>query len=231
MPRGLTSVRRPLCIGAAGASRPLCLSPLGLMSAALGGCGKRGADFANLDITGSRDFDPRFSLADSHGTLRTIADWHGKVVVLLFGYAQCPDVCPTSLAELARAKERLGADGNRLQVVFLTVDPDRDTPAILTEYVRAFDAGFVALRPETDAAVQQLAKQFHIYVAKTPATSAAGASMSQPGAGHYGIAHTAASFVFDPEGRLRLYAKDGEGVDRWVHDARLLLAPERTGAA
>lgn len=209
----------------------------------LGGCGKRGPDFDNLDITGSRDFDPRFSLPDAQGAVRTIADWHGKVVVLLFGYTQCPDVCPTALAELARAKARLGDDGTKLQVVFVSVDPERDTPPILTEYVHAFDPGFIALRPPTDAAVQQLAKQFHVYVEKTPAAAPAsgasatvaaapnGTNATNGDAGAYGIAHTAVSFVFDPQGRLRLYAKDGEGVDRWVHDVRLLLAPDTAAAA
>jgi len=239
---GSNPTRRRTLLGGLGLGLASLGSLLPLVGS-LAGCGKRGPDFDNLDITGSRDFDPLFSLPDAQGAVRTMADWRGKVVVLLFGYTQCPDVCPTSLAELARAKERLGADGERLQVVFVTVDPERDTPAILTEYVHAFDPGFIALRPPTDAAVQQLAKQFHVYVEKTPAsaspaaTSAAVAgSMNKTnptnGAeGAYGIAHTAVSFVFDPQGRLRLYAKDGEGVDRWVHDVRLLLAPDTAAAA
>lgn len=227
--------RRRTLLGGIGAAGLRGLFPLwGALGLALSGCGKHGPDFDSLDITGSNDFDPRFSLPDAGGTLRTIADWHGKVVVLLFGYAQCPDVCPTSLAELARAKTQLGADGDRLQVVFVTVDPVRDTPAILTEYVRAFDPTFIALRPPTDAAVQQLAKQFHVYVEKTPAaaaSTAASAGTSASDSGAYGIAHTAVSFVFDPQGRLRLYAKDGEGVDRWIHDVRLLLAPDTSATA
>ena len=232
------SGHRRALLGGIGAAGMRGLFPLvGLLGAALSGCGKRGPDFDSLDITGSSDFDPRFSLPDAHGTVRTIADWHGKVVVLLFGYAQCPDVCPTSLAELARAKVQLGTDGDRLQVVFVTVDPERDTPAILTEYTQAFDPSFIALRPPTDAAVQQLAKQFHVYVEKTPPANAASTSLvsasataSASNSGAYGIAHTAVSFVFDPRGRLRLYAKDGEGVDRWIHDVRLLLAPEAASA-
>ena len=179
----------------------------------LSACGKAPPSFDNLDISGNSGFEPAFSLPDTNGQTRTIADYKGNVVVLFFGYTQCPDVCPTSLAELAQAKKQLGANGSRLQVVLVSVDPERDTPAILAQYVAAFDPSFVALRPADDAAVARLAKQFHIVVKKTPASAG----------GPYAIEHTAASFVFDPSGKLRLYAHDGQGVDRWLHDVNILL--------
>ncbi|MGI4859698.1 MAG: SCO family protein [Janthinobacterium lividum] len=198
----------------------------------LSACGKKPPSFDNLDISDSGSFDTAFSVPDTHGTARTLADFRGKVVVLFFGYTQCPDVCPTSMAELAEARKQLGSDGQRLQVIFLTVDPVRDTPAILDQYVAAFDPSFIALRPATDADVAVVTKQFHIYAAKSVVPGAganAGASSVGTGAGDagappsYTIDHTAASFVFDPSGKLRLYARDGQGVARWVHDVRILL--------
>jgi len=187
----------------------------------LSACGKSPPSFDNLDISGNSGFEPAFSIADTNGQMRTIADYKGKVVVLFFGYTQCPDVCPTSLAELAQAKKQLGADGAKLQVILVSVDPERDTPAILAQYVAAFDPSFVALRPADDAAVARLAKQFHIVVKKTPATANA----------PYAIEHSAASFVYDPSGRLRLYARDGQGVDRWLHDIKILAnEPNAAGA-
>lgn len=196
-------------------------------SALLAGCGKRPPSFDNLDITDNADFNTAFSLPDTHGRLRTIADEKGKVVVLFFGYTQCPDVCPTSMAELADARKRLGADAQRLQVIFVTVDPQRDTPAVLDQYVAAFDPSFIALRPQNDAAVAAIAKAFHLYVAKVPVAASGAAPGSAAsvaaGAAAYTVDHTAASFVFDPTGKLRLYARDGQGVDRWVHDVKLLL--------
>ena len=209
----LTSVRRrrTVCAGLASGMGVVTLG--GLLSGLLSACGKAPPSFDNLDISGNSGFEPAFSLPDTNGQTRTIADYQGKVVVLFFGYTQCPDVCPTSLAELAQAKKQLGPLGQQLQVVLVSVDPERDTPTILAQYVAAFDPSFVALRPVDDTAVAKLAKQFHIVVKKTPA------SVGSP----YAIEHTAASFVFDPSGKLRLYARDGQGVDRWVHDVKLLL--------
>lgn len=194
--------------------------------ALLGACGKKPPSFDNLDITDSGNFDTHLALPDTHGKTRTLADFRGKVVVLFFGYTQCPDVCPTSLAELAEARKQLGDDGQRLQVLFVSVDPMRDTPAILDQYMAAFDSSFVALRPVDDLAVAAVTRQFHIYAAKSGAPAAGkGASGASDGAAAlaYTVDHTAASFVFDPAGKLRLYARDGQGVARWVHDVRLLL--------
>ena len=191
------------------------LGTLLLAGAVLAGCGKKPPAFDNLDITDNASFDTAFTLPDTQGKPRTLADFKGKVVVLFFGYTQCPDVCPTSMAELAEAKKRLGDDGKRFQVVFVSLDPNRDTPQVLDQYMAAFDPSFVALRPATDADVAAITKRFHIYAAKAQAAN--GASDA------YTVDHTAASFVFDPAGKLRLYARDGQGVDRWVHDVKLLL--------
>ncbi|MGI4855361.1 MAG: SCO family protein [Janthinobacterium lividum] len=191
----------------------------------LSACGKKPPSFDNLDITDSGSFNTAFTLPDTHGNARSLADFRGKVVVLFFGYTQCPDVCPTSLVELAEARKQLGNDGQRLQVVFVSIDPVRDTPAILDQYMAAFDPSFVALRPANDAAVSAITKQFHIYAAKTAAARAGASGGASQGAAQpaYTVDHTAASFVFDPSGKLRLYARDGQGVARWVHDVRLLL--------
>ncbi len=191
--------------------------------ALLSACGKRAPSFDNLDITGSTEFNTAFSIPDTHGHSRSIADEKGKVVVLFFGYTQCPDVCPTSMAELAEAQKRLGADARRVQVIFVTVDPQRDTPVVLDQYVAAFDPSFIAWRPSDDAAVAALAKEFHLYVAKAPSAASASAGASSSTTASYTVDHTAVSFIFDPTGKLRLYARDGQGVDRWVHDIKLLL--------
>jgi protein SCO1/2 len=215
----------------------VCLGVGGIFAIGLGlaGCGKSPPSFENLDISDSGGFNTAFSLPDVDGRRRSLADYKGDVVVLFFGYTQCPDVCPTSLAELAEARKRLGEAGKRLQVVFVSVDPERDTPGVLAQYVAAFDPSFVALRPANDADVQTLAKQFHIYVGKSAAAGASSgaassssvsssSTSSSSGPASYTIDHTAASFVFDPTGKLRLYARDGQGVDRWVHDVTVLLA-------
>jgi protein SCO1 len=170
------------------------------------------ASFKAVDISGV-DYGRTLSLTDQHGQPRSLADFKGKVVVLFFGYTQCPDVCPTTLAELAQVKKALGAEGERVQGVFVTVDPERDTPALLKAYMASFDPGFVALRgsPEQTAAV---AKEFKVLYAKVAGKSA----------GSYTMDHTAASFVFDPSGRLRLYARYGMGAQALGADIKLLLA-------
>jgi len=135
------------------------------------------------------------------------------VTVVFFGFTQCPDVCPTTLVELAQIKKALGADGERLQAVFITVDPERDTPEILKSYMASFDPSFVALRgtPEQTAAT---AKAFKVYYAKSPGKTE----------GSYSMDHTAASFVFDPQGRVRLFARYGQPSDGLMADLKALLA-------
>ena len=196
------------------ASRRLWL--LGAL-ATLAGCDKLGlpkstASFQATDITGA-DFGRSLSLPDLEGRVRTLDDFKGKVTVLFFGYTQCPDVCPTTMAELAEVKKSLGADGDRVQGVFVTVDPERDTPEVLKNYVASFDPAFVALRgtPEQTAAA---AKEFKVFYAKVPGRNG----------GAYTMDHSAASFVFDPAGRVRLYVPYGGDQKKFAADLKQLVA-------
>ncbi|KVM68901.1 MULTISPECIES: SCO family protein [Burkholderia] len=183
-----------------------------LLAGGLAGCDQQPA-FQNLDITGNTQFGKDFSLPDSSGKLRTLADFKGRAVVLFFGYTHCPDVCPTTLAELAQAMQQLGPEAKRVQVLLVTLDPERDTAPLLAQYVAAFDPSFIALRPADDAQLRQVAKDFRIYYAR--------AAGKTPGS--YTMDHTAASYVFDPDGKLRLFVRDGQGPGPWVHDLKLLL--------
>lgn len=180
--------------------------------ALLASCNKA-PEFKNLDITGNTQFGSDFSLPDTSGKTRTLADFKGRAVVLFFGYTHCPDVCPTTLAELSQALQQLGDDGKRVQVLMVTVDPARDTPELLGQYVSAFNASYIGLRPADDAQLVKVAKDFRVYYAKAPGKTP----------GDYTMDHTAASYVFDPQGKLRLFARDGQGVQTWVHDLKLLL--------
>jgi protein SCO1/2 len=170
-------------------------------------------EFKNIDITGSTAFGKDFSLVDPDGKVRTLADFKGKVVVMFFGYTQCPDVCPTTLTEMQQVMTILGPKSDKVQVLFVTVDPQRDTAAILKQYVPAFDPRFLGLRPEDDVALDKVAKDFKIYYKKVPGT----------GPGSYTMDHTAGSYAFDPEGRLRLYIKHAQGPETLAHDLQELL--------
>src|SRR3954452_15492467 len=177
-----------------------------LFATLLSACDKA-PDFKNLDITGNKQFGSDFSLPDTAGKTRTLADFKGKVVVLFFGYTHCPDVCPTTLAELAEAMKQLGNDVQRVQVLFVTVDPERDTPALLSQYVPAFDPSFIGLYGDA-AATARTAKEFKIVYQKQPGKAA----------GTYTMDHSAGSFIFDPQGRLRLYVGYGQGPEVFEHD-------------
>lgn len=167
--------------------------------------------FNNVDISGA-NYAREFALTDHTGARRTLADYRGKVVVVFFGFTQCPDVCPTTLADMAQVKRRLGADGERLQVLFVTVDPERDTPALLAQYVPGFDPGFVGLYGTPDE-IAKTAKEFKVFYQKVPGKTPTS----------YTIDHTAGSYVFDKEGRIRLFLKHGQAVDLIVADLRRLL--------
>ncbi|GAB7534309.1 SCO family protein [Burkholderia sp. 22PA0099] len=184
----------------------------GSAAAGLAGCQPQPA-FQNLDITGNTQFGKDFALPDTAGKMRTLADFKGRAVVLVFGYTHCPDICPTTMADLAQAMQTLGPDARRVQVLLVSVDPERDTAALLAQYVAAFDPSFVALRPADDTQLKQVAKAFRIYYAKSPGKTP----------GSYTMDHTAASYVFDPDGKLRLFVRDGQGAGPWVHDLKLLL--------
>ena len=180
--------------------------------AGLGGCDRASApSFKGIDITGA-DYARDLSLTDPDGERRSLAEFKGRVVVVFFGFTQCPDVCPTTLVELAAVKKQLGADGERVQGLFVTVDPERDTPELLKAYVDNFGAGFIALRgtPEETLAA---AKQFKVFYAKVPGKTESS----------YTIDHTAGSYLFDPQGRVRLFTRHGAGPEALVHDLRLLL--------
>ena len=163
------------------------------------------------DVTGS-SFGHDFSLQDPSGRTRTLADFRGKAVVIFFGYTQCPDVCPATLATLAQAMKDLGADADRVQVLFITVDPDRDTADLLSKYVPSFDPRFLGLRGDADATART-AKEFKVLYQKVPG----------PTPGSYTMDHSAGSYVFDPKGRLRLFVSNAQGADVYAHDLRALL--------
>ena len=177
----------------------------------LAACGPDGPSFKGSDVTGSA-FGKSFALTDHDGTPRTLADYRGKAVVVFFGYVQCPDVCPTTLAALADAMKVLGPDADRVQVLFVTVDPERDTAELLKQYVPAFDPRFVGLRGEP-AATEQVAKDFRVFYQKVP-----GATPET-----YTVDHSAGSFLFDPQGRLRVYEGHGQPPEVFAHDLRQLL--------
>jgi protein SCO1 len=177
----------------------------------LTGCSDPKPQFKSVDVTGA-DFSQNFSLPDQLGKTRTIADFKGKVVVVFFGFAQCPDVCPTTMAELAEVKKMLGKDGDKLQAVFITVDPERDTPEVLKAYMANFDASFLALRgtlQETTATAKHFKTYFKKVEGKTP--------------GSYTMDHSAGSYVFDTQGRVRLYTRYGSGAAALLDDIKLLL--------
>jgi protein SCO1/2 len=195
--------------------RALCLAFLLVIG--LAACGDRlssGAkpSFKNTDVTGL-DYARDFALPDHNGKLRTLADFKGKAVLVFFGYTQCPDVCPTTMAELGRVMKELGADADKLQVLFITVDPERDTPALLAKYVPAFDPRFLGLSGD-QAATEKTAKEFKIFYQKVPGKTP----------GSYTMDHTAGSYVFDPQGRVRLFVRHGQGTAPIVHDLKLLLS-------
>ena len=168
------------------------------------------ASFANTDITGS-DFGRDFSLIDHTGQRRTLADYRGKVVALFFGFAQCPDICPTTLSDLAQVKQQLGADGDKLQVLFVTVDPERDTQEVLAGFVPAFDPSFVALRGSKDE-IEKVTKDFKVFAQKVAGKDG----------GAYTIDHTAATYVFDQEGRIRLFVRHGNATKTLAGDIAIL---------
>ncbi len=169
--------------------------------------------FKNVDITGSKAFGNDFSLVDPDGKVRTLADFKGKVVVMFFGYTQCPDICPTTLTEMQQAMALLGPQADKVQVLFVTVDPQRDTAEILKQYVPAFDSRFMGLRPADEAALEKVTKDFKIYYKRVPGLSP----------GSYTMDHTAGSYAFDPEGHLRLYIKHAQGPETLAQDLKELL--------
>jgi protein SCO1 len=167
--------------------------------------------FKGIDITGA-EYARTLALPDASGKPRTLADFKGKVTVVFFGYTQCPDVCPTTLAEIAEVKKQLGGDGDKVQAVFVSVDPERDTPAVLSAYMANFGRDFVALRGTLEQ-TQAAAKEFKVFFAKSPGKTE----------GNYTMDHTAGSFVFDAHERVRLFVRNGAGAEALAADIKLLL--------
>jgi protein SCO1 len=182
-----------------------------LLAATLSACDKA-PQFNATDVTGA-DYGSLLSLPDANGKTRSIADFPGKVVAVFFGYTQCPDACPTSLALMADVTKKLGEDGKRLQVILVTVDPERDTPQLLGQYVTAFDPGFIALRGSL-AQTKAVAQSFNVFYEKR----------GDIAGGKYTMDHTAGIYLFDPKGRARLFVRYGETPENLLADIKLLLA-------
>jgi protein SCO1/2 len=177
----------------------------------LAACAPDKTAFKSIDLTGA-DYAKDFSLPDQFGKTRSIRDFSGKVVVVFFGFTQCPDVCPTSMVELAGIKKSLGADGDKLQAVFVSVDPERDTPEILKSYMGNFDPTFLALLPSAEQ-LPAVAKDFKMYYKKVDGRTATS----------YSIDHSAGSYIYDTQGRLRLFSRYGSGAEGLTQDIKLLL--------
>ncbi len=191
-------------------SRRSALAAMFAAAAVLAGCQSK-PEFRNTDVTGA-DFASDFQLTGHDGKSYTLADFRGKAVVVFFGYTQCPDVCPTTMSELSEVMKTLGADADRVQVLFVTVDPERDTPELLASYVPAFDSRFLGLYGDVQA-TERTAKTFRVFYQKVPGKTA----------GSYTVDHTAGSYVYDPSGKLRLFIKHGTGPEPIAHDLRALL--------
>lgn len=199
--------RRSLLLSAA---TTLVASPL------LSACDKAGQpgvpklSFNAVDITGA-EYARKLSLKDFDGRQRDLAEFKGKVLFVFFGFTQCPDVCPTTMAELAEVRRRLGADGDRVQGVFISIDPARDTPQVLKAYLQAMDPSFIGLTG-TNEQIEAAAREFKVFYQKVPTSE-----------GNYTMDHTAGAYVFDPEGHVRLFVRYGMGVDKVTADLKQLL--------
>ncbi len=182
----------------------------------LAACFDNKPSFAAIDITGA-DYARDFSLPDHNGQLRNMKDFPGKIVVVFFGFTQCPDVCPTAMVELAEVRKLLGPDGARLQGLFVTVDPQRDTPQVLKAYMANFDPAFLALRPASAEQLAAMARDFKVYYKRVEGRTETSYTMD----------HSAGSYVYDTQGRLRLFTRYGTGAPALAADIRVLLKQAR----
>jgi protein SCO1/2 len=190
----------------------ICRTSIAALAAlALVACDGGEPKFRSTDITGV-DYGKSLTLTDHHGKVRRLEDWRGQAVVVFFGFTHCPDVCPTTLADMAQVMRQLGADAERVQVVFVTVDPERDTQEALAKYVPAFDPRFLGLRGSLEA-TRAVAKEFKVYFEKRPGKTP----------GEYSIDHSAQSYVIDPQGRLRLFVRHERIAEDLAPDLRALL--------
>jgi len=195
------------------AKRRMILALAAAAALGLAACqrGPAKAAFQGVDLTGA-EYAQDLKLPDIDGRERSLGDFKGKVLVIFFGYTQCPDVCPTTMQELAQVKKALGPDGERVQGIFVTVDPERDTPELLRAYLASFDKSFVALRGSPEQ-VKEAAKAFKVFFAKVPGKQE----------GSYTVDHTAASFLFDTAGRVRVFSRYGSGAQALTEDLKILL--------
>jgi len=183
-----------------------------VLAAALAACSPEGPKFRSTDITGA-EWGRELALTAHDGKPRTLADFRGKAVVLFFGFTRCPDICPTTLVDMASVMKALGKDAERVQVLFVTVDPERDTPEVLAKYVPAFDPRFLGLYGDA-AATQRAAKEFKIFYARNPGKTPDSYSMD----------HSAQSYVIDSQGRLRLFVRHERIAQDLAEDLRALLS-------
>jgi protein SCO1/2 len=216
MKRSLRLVGPGLAHGTEGVASPgLCRRHfLGLVPVAvlpLAACDARSPAFRNTDVTGA-DFGKGFELTDHTGKLRRLEDFRGKILMVFFGYTQCPDFCPSTLAEMAEVMSNLGPRASQVQVAFITVDPERDTQELLAEYVPAFHPSFIGLRGDAEATART-AKAFRVVYQKAPGKTP----------GSYTVDHTAGTYVFDRKGRIRLFVRHGAGPEPILADVRRLL--------
>jgi protein SCO1/2 len=186
----------------------ITICSLSLAAALITGCDGR-PRFKSTDITGA-DYGKTLELTDQTGRPRRLEDWRGKVVVLFFGFTHCPDVCPTTLADLSQVMKQLGPDAERVQVLFVTVDPERDTPEVLAKYVGAFDPRFLGLYGDA-AATQRAAREFKVFFEK------------RKSADGYSVDHSGQTYVIDPQGRLRLFVRPERLASDLPDDLRTLL--------
>ncbi|MGQ9723790.1 MAG: SCO family protein [Tepidimonas sp.] len=190
--------------------RVLLAAGAGALGWVLAGCQRQPSTaFKGIDVTGA-PYGKKLALTDQNGQRRTLEDFRGKVVMLYFGFVQCPDVCPTALARAVEVMQRLGPDADRVQLIFVTVDPERDTPALLREYLAAFDPRFIGLTG-TSEEIAAAAKEFKVYYAKVPTGSS------------YTMDHSAQTYLIDPQGRLRVVLKHEQTAEDYAHDVALLL--------
>ncbi len=193
--------------------RKICsvLVTLVFLSIIFTGCTPPVAKFRNVDITGA-DYAQGFSLTDMFGQPATLQSYSGKVVVMFFGYTQCPDICPTTMTELSEAMKVLGPSASDVQVLFVTLDPDRDTPELLKQYVPSFDKRFIGLYGSKEV-IEATTREFKVYFGKVPGKTPQS----------YTIDHTAGTYVFDKGGKIRLFVRNGQDTSSFVEDLKILL--------
>jgi protein SCO1 len=183
-----------------------------LLAASIAGCSADKPAFKATDVTGA-SYAQQLELTDHTGKPRTLVDFRGSVTAIFFGFTHCPDICPTTLAQMKAVLAELGSDAKRVQVLFVTVDPERDTAEVLRQYVTAFDPSFIGLTGSVDD-IKRVAKEFKVFFQKTAGTTA----------GNYSVDHTAAFYIFDPAGRIRLFARHNTPAADLAADIKLLLA-------